>query len=617
MNSERATLLLVENDDLVMARHESMLISRGFCVQKAVTFEDMRHVVAYSSVDMALIDTKSREGFDIEDAVRLVGEDFGIPIVFILNGIGPSPLAKLEPFASGYVEAYAEEGVFIASVHAALRLNKSLRSLKEGKDVLAANSAKYEEVFLTTPSPAAISRASDGLIIDVNPAFAEYLGYTREELIGKTSTDIGIWVDSLGRQRFLDLLNDKGKVEGYEIRSKRKDGENVVSLFFSVMFKVRGESYVFNIVTGITSLRNTEEKLRENTRELERLLKKLHESENDYRTLVDAIVQPIFTLNAEGRYLMMNLEGARQLGGKPSDFVGRLMSDFFPPEFAEPQLAAIKQVTSTKETWQEYRYSLVNGEQRFYHAVIRPIPDADGGCDRGLVVLTDLSELKTREKELQESRESLSSALEENKALFGELQHRVKNSFILISSLINFELQRISDPVLRKTMEDIASRVRTLGNLFTTLAETGNVRRVRLDRYLQAISTSIQSSYIPSTGRIHMETHFREMEISAKNASAVGLVLNEFVTNALKYAFSDGRSGTVRIELGIEGEFAFLEVADDGVGLPSSFSVMEQKGTGLKLVQLLAEQLAGRVSSSARESGGAAFRLVFPLKEEG
>ncbi len=209
---------------------------------------------------------------------------------------------------------------------------------------------------------------------------------------------------------------------------------------------------------------------------------------------------------------------------------------------------------------------------------------------------------------LAEEREKASAA---GKAmLFIELQHRIKNSMAIISSLVGIESDAVEAPEAKSSLATLGSRVSALASLYDILYDSGGIEDIDLVDYLGRVIDSAAESIGADARGISVTKHIMPASIDMKRAISIGLIVNELVTDCFKHAFPGGRRGTITVRLAREGEALALDIVDDGIGLPPGFNPAEAEGFGLKLVGLLAEQLGS--SLSAASAGGSRFSLRFP-----
>jgi len=197
----------------------------------------------------------------------------------------------------------------------------------------------------------------------------------------------------------------------------------------------------------------------------------------------------------------------------------------------------------------------------------------------------------------------------EKETLLRELQHRVKNSLAVISSIIGIESRAAEGPYTREILDRIGSRISALGALYDALYDTGGIERIDLALYLGRVVDSAAESLGSDARGIAFERSLGHCAIDLKRAGYLGLIVNELVTDCLKHAFPDGRRGRVGVRFERAGGNFILEVSDDGIGLPAGFDPERDKGFGLNLVALLARQLDGDVAFES--CGGTKVTVTF------
>jgi predicted ATPase/two-component sensor histidine kinase len=202
------------------------------------------------------------------------------------------------------------------------------------------------------------------------------------------------------------------------------------------------------------------------------------------------------------------------------------------------------------------------------------------------------------------------AALGEKEALLKEVHHRVKNNLQLITSLLNLQAARVADPAVAELFADSRNRVRSMALVHENLYRAGNLSRIPMARHLRSLCTHLNSAYGSLAQNVQLSVNVEDMHLEMDRAVPCGLIVNELVSNALKHAFPEGRTGSINVELRPDGEGrAVLVVADDGVGLPAELDIARSDSLGLRLVGDLAEQLHGSVAITRH--GGTAISVTF------
>jgi len=236
----------------------------------------------------------------------------------------------------------------------------------------------------------------------------------------------------------------------------------------------------------------------------------------------------------------------------------------------------------------EYRLRRADGEFRWIMDYGIPFRSETGEFAGYIGYCFDVTERRKTE-------ESLRRLVGQKEILMKELQHRVKNSLAVVSSLLGLEMAGLSDARAKEVFADARSRIRSVASIYERLSLSGDLDRVDLSVYIRDLAESLFKTYAPEAGNIRLRTGLDPIDLDTKRAVPLGLIINELITNALKYAYPGGVGGEVRIHLGKTGEKIALEVADDGVGLPGEIGFGAGGGTGLNLVRMLTEQIDGEL----------------------
>ena len=185
---------------------------------------------------------------------------------------------------------------------------------------------------------------------------------------------------------------------------------------------------------------------------------------------------------------------------------------------------------------------------------------------------------------------------QERDLLLAEMQHRVKNYFQMILSMISMERPKLPTQVGRDIMAKVAERIMAI-SLANDQLSPNLSEKVAMPTYLRAICTGLASQ----RDDVSVSVKADDILLPSERAVPVGLIVNELVTNSLKYAFEGRSGGSVRIELsaGASGGRAMLEVNDDGSGIPAN----AEAGTGTRLLQSLVRQIAGEMDQTTSADG--------------
>lgn len=213
--------------------------------------------------------------------------------------------------------------------------------------------------------------------------------------------------------------------------------------------------------------------------------------------------------------------------------------------------------------------------------------------------------------EQQQYQRKLQVALDRHQVLLKEVNHRVKNSLQVVSAMLQLQANSVGDPALSERLNEASSRVNAVGRAYERLAYNADYENIELIEYLREIISDLEPIVAPC--KIQFEAP-EEIQIAADRAILVGLIINELVSNAGKYAYPDGAGGLIWVRLFQSDKNSVLvSVRDEGVGLPPGFDPMTSKRLGTRLVNALSTQLGAELTRPISPIG-AYFTLLIPLK---
>lgn len=203
-------------------------------------------------------------------------------------------------------------------------------------------------------------------------------------------------------------------------------------------------------------------------------------------------------------------------------------------------------------------------------------------------IIHDVTERRYAEEELLKS-------LEQKEVLMKELQHRVKNNLNIISSLLGLEISKVNDDTVKRIIRDAQSRIRSMSGIYEQLYLSETLDQVDLKTYIAHLTESILETFTLDAGNISIATHLETVLLETKRAVPIGLILNELITNSLKYAYPRGE-GQITVTLTTAGTRIVLCVEDGGIGLPDINDEAILDKMGFKIVRMLVQQLEADIT---------------------
>lgn len=386
------------------------------------------------------------------------------------------------------------------------------------------------------------------------------------------------------RQKFIDNLKKEGYLIDYEMETVDMDGKTVNVLISAVL---NG-----NVISGMfmdISDRIKSEKLLLNS---EKRYRKLYSSMNEgvavHRLIYDDNNDPV-----DYEIVDVNESFEKILGVKKEDIVGKKATEIYNTNKA-PYLDIYSEVaqkgdSTNFETFFEPMNKYLN------ISVFSPSKNTFA------TVFEDITDRKNEENRTKKS-------LEEKEVLLREIHHRVKNNLQIIASLLNLQECVEDDKTVGDVLKESMGRVKTMATIHEKLYESPSLNVINFRNFTEKLVYDILYSYGIEVGTIQPKINMEDISLNIDTAMPLGLIINELVTNSVKYAFPN-RKGNITITLKSHPENMELTIADDGIGMASEVTPEESDTLGLKLVTNLVDQLDGSYKLNRKD--GTEFKIIF------
>jgi PAS domain S-box-containing protein len=329
----------------------------------------------------------------------------------------------------------------------------------------------------------------------------------------------------------------------------------------------------------------------------------LMESEKNYKDSLEAIPDWIHVVDKKLRFVFMNTQfkEINQLLGLDTDVQGKHITEVF-PFIPEQRTTEYENVFRRGELFITEEIVTVNGIDFFTETRLIPIYK-DNIVTQIITVIRDIG----KKKEVESLK--LKNA-EQKEILLREIHHRVKNNLAIVISLMDMQIRNNPNPTFVKMARDVELRIRSMALIHEHLYKSDELDRVSLNQYLNALATLITRTY--NNWNIDLVSNLEDVDVKIETAMPLGLIVNEILTNACKYAFIDRQKGEINIDLrgeGSDSELYCLTIKDDGIGLPEGFSIEEQSSLGMFIIKLLAEQINAKLIITNHQ--GTSFNIIF------
>ncbi len=329
----------------------------------------------------------------------------------------------------------------------------------------------------------------------------------------------------------------------------------------------------------------------------------LFEAQERYHALFENATDPTFITDMEGKVIEVNLVAEQTLGYSRDRIIQMNSNELEDVSFIMDRAGWLNNLRENGKAMYETVFLLGDGnimpvEVSGRIILYRDVPSI-------LFTARDITDRKKYE-------EKLKASLKEKEVLLKEVHHRVKNNMQVISSLIRLQSGLIKDPEAVEQFSQCERRVRSMSLVHEALYQSKDLALISASHYIRKLGSDILG-YSHLAGDIYVEYNTEDIDIDLNTAIPLGLILNELVTNSLKYAFIGKETGTITITFGKSGEKELmLLVHDDGIGLPGYFDLDSQDTLGMQLVKVLASQLDGSIRIDSTK--GTLFEIRFPWK---
>jgi PAS domain S-box-containing protein len=369
------------------------------------------------------------------------------------------------------------------------------------------------------------------------------------------------------------IINNKPYSNDYRI--VRPDGEvRYIHDEGKVIRNENGEALkMFGATQDITSRKKAENNL--------------IESEAKFRNFVETTPDMIWEIDGKGTFKYISPQSLQIMGYTPDKLIGTKIFDLLKPEAVEE---VRKSFMEHLKTGQHFKTLVVPALDRAGKELILEIRSAK--VVEGNTSVKGFEGIARDITDITRATNQLLNSINEKNILLKEVHHRVKNNMQIISSLINLQIEHITDKNAINTLKESQNRIITMATLHEKLYLTSNFSRINQAEYVTSLIRGLFSSYT-ANDRIKSVIDIEPVDLNLETSIPCGLIINELVSNSIVHGFPDGREGTITVSLKSTDDNYELRIMDDGVGFPDKIDLDNISTLGLELVKNLVYQLDG------------------------
>lgn len=338
--------------------------------------------------------------------------------------------------------------------------------------------------------------------------------------------------------------------------------------------------------------------------ELELYAEKLSYSQRYLQSIFENEPECVKLLESDGTLIDMNPSGLAMIEVDDIEQVrGQKVHGIVAPEDRSEFAALTRKVCAGSTETLQFRIVGRKGTERWLETHAVPFFDEKGKKTVLLGVTRDITAQKKNEEKLEQG-------LREKEFLIKEVNHRVKNNLAVLQSLVSMQTRLVKDPIAKGQLENVGNRIRTLSLIHEKLYRTDDVTRIDMQEYIDSLARQIYMSMVIDEDAVKLELDIPQVMLHINYVIPCGLIINELLTNALKYAFPLNEKGTVSVSLREEQNKRYrITIKDTGAGLPDDFDIDMTSGLGMKVVQSLVSQIRGDLKINS--DSGTEFSIIF------
>ncbi len=323
---------------------------------------------------------------------------------------------------------------------------------------------KFTKAFHSSPYAIMLTSFEDGKIFEVNEGFLKITGYNYEDVIGKTTIELNMWIANDDRSFIVNRLSENSRIEAFEIQVRKKSGELLTGLLSADIIVISNKKCILSSISDITSRKQSEEKIQKLLREKEIILKEVH--------------------------------------------------------------------------------------------------------------------------------------------------HRIKNNMSTVNALLYIQAEDQDNPLCRDILNNAGSRVQSMMTLYDKLYRSDNYRELNIKEFITALTEETTELFNPLI-KVKTDINIESFKLKVEILSSIGIIINELITNSMKYAFKETRNGILSISASKNDDKVTVIYSDNGIGLPESVTPGSSSGFGMQLISMLVDQIQGTIK--IERDNGTKYTVVFQV----
>ena len=473
----------------------------------------------------------------------------------------------------------------------------------------------------------------DGRITFVNDAYCRYFSLDKSQCIAKSHSVMLSPEDARLMKRHLASLTLENPVAIIEHRIIMPLGE--------IRWQRWSDRAIFDKDGRLVEYQS----VGRDTTEKKQAEEALRDSEMRYRSVIENAAEGIVVAQ-DGILQYANMRALEMIDSSPEEIGNQQFTGFIHPEDRELVFDRYQRRIRGENVPQNYDFRIVGKSGQITWVQISAVQNSWNNRPATLNFLTDITNRRLMESEIrslnavleqrvkdrtealskanealeeenaqrQEAEKKLQASYDEKVMLLKEIHHRVKNNLQIIASLLNLQSRYIKDESTLAAIRESQNRIKAMALVHEKLYRAEDIAHISLQDYIRFLGTGLFQFYDAKSRGIQFTLEIHDVNVDIDAAIPLGLILNELISNSLKYAFPEGRKGEIAISVKREDHTMTILFRDTGIGIPADLDWRNTRSLGLRLVNTLVEQMNGTVELD--RSAGTLFTMVVHEKEQ-
>lgn len=595
MSCKNKKILLVEDEVILAINQKGSLEEYGYYLIIANTGEEAIELFRENNdIELVLMDIDLGKGMDGTEAASRILEERDVPVIFISNHTEPDVVEKTEKITSyGYIVKSSGIAVLCASIKMAFKLYDAKVNEKKKEDALFNSEMRYREI---TDNAASIILRMDtsGNITYFNRFAQTFFGFSHEEIIGRNVVGTIVPVIDISNQNLelmiKDIINNTEKHINNENENMCKDGTRVWIAWSNRAIRNKNGRCVEILCVGNDITRRRRNEI------------ELYEKEQRYRTLVENQLELVCIWLPDTTLTFVNEAYCRLIGRSRQDLIGSKWVDFIPENSRSEVLKNYQDAVAARKVYSYVHEVEVKDGIRWFRWNDVPLFDEGGNLIEFQSVGHDITERKEAEDKIRD-------LLSEKELIIKEVHHRIRNNMSAIRALLMLQADSLKDSPAASALHETANRVQSMSRLYNKIYTSHNFKETSVSGYVSPLVDEIISNF-PNSNSVKIKKEIDDFVLDVKKLQPLGIIINELLTNVMKYAFAGKSDGIINLSLKNTDKKIILVIEDNGIGIPKSIDFKNSTGLGMQLVNSLARQIGASIKLESAGGTKCVLELV-------